>query len=565
MRSKQVLQLLIIILSPFFTFAQSDLKEIGKVLFAEKKSQIIVSANIDSVYKLSFSKYTKMELYNLDGVHLISDLTLVIEKDSIDSLSALKNLVKFNSQILNRKVKESSDPFDPNYKDARTTQNIIPEKVGYKFLISKLSNNELLNDTLIVFRSTRNKIYAFLASELNKSADNILMDEELRQKKLDEANSALYLKAIKGYEKLLFPYDSIFVVGVNFLIERSSNDFGNGLSSDDSLFSKGFVLSSMKDLKKIKENINKANNSKSDTWNYWSVDTVWIEKAIYYKELGNLNSAISFYSTGENDMKFDTDFAMEEAKKDKKRLKVYTTLDLLKNEIPDIFIDKSDFSIRYSASENGIVSLNVVEKLYGKRIDDRTNVEYKWKSYLVSSNNIFKRIDDFNVELFDQKYDTRVDEPSYFSLINLDFTNRGSGSQELNLSKNTGGFVRYSKYGYGLKPIEVKKIMAYYPCVKFVRAMDKLLEEQENEIEKEKLIKQYSVKYGRTFVQQAFDGNVIVGMHEDLLPVALKMWKVNRKTLVTGGYYLYLYSPFDTSIHVFIKVLNKKVTYVGTW
>ena len=259
---------------------------------------------------------------------------------------------------------------------------------------------------------------------------------------------------------------------------------------------------------------------------------------------------------------------MEEAKKDKKRLKVYTTLDLLKNEIPDIFVDKSEFLIRFS-NNNGKIGLDIAEKLYGKRIDDRTNEEYKWKSYMVTTNILFKRIDDYNIELNDNKYDIRVDEPTYFSLINLDFTDRGDGRQSskmvLDLAKSTGRFIRSSKYGYGLKPIEVKKIMAYNPCRSFIREMDILLEDQQNEAEKQKLINQYAIKYGKNFVQQAFDGNVIVGMHEDLLPVALKMWKLSRRTLVTGGQNMYLYSPIDTSIHVLIKVLNKKVTYVGTW
>ena len=156
----------------------------------------------------------------------------------------------------------------------------------------------------------------------------------------------------------------------------------------------------MKDLKQIKKNINIANAAKSNTWNYWSVDTVWIEKAIHFNQLGNLNSAISFFATGEKDVNFDTNFAMEEAKKDKKRLKVYTTLDLLKNEIPDIFVDKSEFLIRFS-NNNGKIGLDIAEKLYGKRIDDRTNEEYKWKSYMVTTNILFKRIDDYNIELND--------------------------------------------------------------------------------------------------------------------------------------------------------------------
>ncbi len=107
--------------------------------------------------------------------------------------------------------------------------------------------------------------------------------------------------------------------------------------------------------------------------------------------------------------------------------------------------------------------------------------------------------------------------------------------------------------------------MVFTAMVRYQQSMESLMKEAEEAAEKEKLINQYAPKYGKTFVQQAFDGNIIVGMHEDLLPIPLKFWKLYKRTDFTGGYTLYLNSLLNSAKRLQVRVTNKKVSYISTW
>ena len=77
MRINQFLRVLVLILSPLFSFAQTDLKDFGKFLY--QKNSKVTTINLDSVFQLNFSKYVKMETFNLEGVHLIKDFKIVLK------------------------------------------------------------------------------------------------------------------------------------------------------------------------------------------------------------------------------------------------------------------------------------------------------------------------------------------------------------------------------------------------------------------------------------------------------------------------------------------------------
>lgn len=211
-----------------------------------------------------------------------------------------------------------------------------------------------------------------------------------------------------------------------------------------------------------------------------------------------------------------------------------------------------------------------------------SSVNY-FQSHVITNNRVFEKKDANIFSSLDltssnlKEYDLRListepEQPDLFSLINMNFSSRKDSRIGPSVAldwkysdEDFKTFGRTSKFYYGLTPIVVKKSMAFDAYSQFTQSMEDLLQEQKDGEEKQKLIIQYSAKYGKTFVEQAFDGNVIIGMHEDLLPVALRLWKLDRKSLFTGGYSMYLYSPYDRSKRILIKVTNKKVTYLGAW
>ena len=562
-----------ILLSAFQASAQTDIKNLGEILYAEKNYKVSSTIS-DSIYEMVFSKYINLDKVSFKGVNIIKNISVIIKNASPDSLNQTKNLFTLGSGELNQKDNNERDEY------GYTTQ-IYRDKVGALFTLSKAHSKTLLNDTLVVFKSSNGQqINGFLMSDLIKAEENLKQASLKKQKAEDEKNTVLYLDAIKGYEKTLFPNDSLYVIGVNYLIQWDVDNFGRNLSIDDSLYCSGFILSSSSNLKTIKDNFVKLYKAGQYVQQYWIVDSLWVAKSFHYKDLGNLNNVISFYSTAENQSGFNLEFALNEAKKDKKRLKIYTTLNLLKNEISDEFIDKSDFLIRFYKDGNGL-KVGIAEKIYGKRKNEKDSSVYNFQANIMTSEKVFEKKDanifssiDLTSTYSLKEYDLRListepEQPDLFSLINMNFSRRYDDRQrfsnEINWDESFGQFGRISKFYYGLTSSPVKKSMVFPAYSQFTQSMDDLLQEQNDEEEKQKLIVQYSAKYGKLFVEQAFAGNVIIGMHEDLLSVALRAWKLDRKTLFTGGYSMYLYSPYDRSKRILIKVTNKKVTYLGAW
>ncbi|MEN8928589.1 MAG: hypothetical protein ABF242_09705 [Flavobacteriales bacterium] len=75
----------------------------------------------------------------------------------------------------------------------------------------------------------------------------------------------------------------------------------------------------------------------------------------------------------------------------------------------------------------------------------------------------------------------------------------------------------------------------------------------------------YDKKYGKRFVEAASTGDIIVGMHEDLLSIVVsKFWRISNRSNWKGGYRIYCYSIFDSSAKLWVTVNNKKVTNVST-
>jgi hypothetical protein len=92
-----------------------------------------------------------------------------------------------------------------------------------------------------------------------------------------------------------------------------------------------------------------------------------------------------------------------------------------------------------------------------------------------------------------------------------------------------------------------------------------LVTEQNNAANEQKSRKAVELKYGKKYVDEAMKGNIIVGMHEDLLDIPLRLWTFERKTTSNDTQTYYFHSKLDSSAKMLISVNNKKVTRVYTW
>lgn len=70
-------------------------------------------------------------------------------------------------------------------------------------------------------------------------------------------------------------------------------------------------------------------------------------------------------------------------------------------------------------------------------------------------------------------------------------------------------------------------------------------------------------KYGKKYVDFALEGQMVVGMPEDLLVMTMNVWQITRRTNFQNGYGWDCYSKLDKSKKLTLRVTNKKVSYVS--
>ena len=91
---------------------------------------------------------------------------------------------------------------------------------------------------------------------------------------------------------------------------------------------------------------------------------------------------------------------------------------------------------------------------------------------------------------------------------------------------------------------------------------------QKNETErkqKEKYQKDLLKKFGKKYVEEAQNGNIVDGMPEGLLQIPLRVWTIKSNTEWSNGYRIYCTYKFDTSRRLIVYVSKGKVSSISTW
>lgn len=116
-----------------------------------------------------------------------------------------------------------------------------------------------------------------------------------------------------------------------------------------------------------------------------------------------------------------------------------------------------------------------------------------------------------------------------------------------------------------------KNVIDYY-AYKALSSMLYLKSIQQNEEKTQKqadanaeLIRQLRRKHGSKFVDAALEGDILVGMPEELLPIPLQFWSISSRDDWSGGYALWCKFRMNTAKKLKVVVNNGKVSRVSTW
>ena len=98
-----------------------------------------------------------------------------------------------------------------------------------------------------------------------------------------------------------------------------------------------------------------------------------------------------------------------------------------------------------------------------------------------------------------------------------------------------------------------------------VERFDYLQKNEKERKQKEKYQQDLLKNFGKKYVDEAQNGNIVVGMPEGLLPIPLRVWNIKSNTQWSKGYRIYCSYKFDTSRKLIVYVYDGKVESISTW
>lgn len=214
-------------------------------------------------------------------------------------------------------------------------------------------------------------------------------------------------------------------------------------------------------------------------------------------------------------------------------------------------------SFYYYLEAKSTNDLNVMSKdnYWGKTfIDDE-----KFKNVLDSSD---LKIDDLSLDI-------NLDLKNTFSFPKLGFKNGEiyNPTEYIDENRNVGITVLEfeTNYSGGFFYNEMKHSL----ISKLKRETNELYNEKTKEITRvqgnKKVIADMTKKYGKKYVDDALNGNITIGMPEELLPIPLQAWVIKARDEYPNGFKLYCSFSLNTSRKLLITVVNKKVVKISNW
>jgi hypothetical protein len=522
--------------------APPDLSANLNEVLVKKGSAVDLKINdSNAVFLLKFIGYENLDNYSLDGVSFVP-IGVAKNGDTLFDRTSEKKYFQYKSTFLR----------DPNF----TIKRYGIDRVGYKFQKVNYTNLLQVADTIVIFNflSKGNYLqnYYSLRDYRNREA-NIAKSEKVENEGKVQKKGKLIIENLQNFKNKFFPNDSLYIFGVadKILRDREINTY---LVPENNIQSISFAISNTRDLSttEIVESNNSSSGPNGSGASKWMADSVFFYKAIPFNNLisgDTIFTLIGFDSQKSEDYNIDHSMEIQDVKKNIKNLNKYNNLEYWASKIDENQLANSTFTISLLPVNN---SLSIsIEEIVSSRNPRRTGSTI-YKSNLP----FFEKLDNNNVIFFNKKYDIRVDNLNYNFSTYLAFDNYNYQASELETN-----FYRHSNNPYGFDAKNTKRAMALGYYNEFMSDLGDVQEQIENQ----KVIDDLSKKYGATFVNEAINGNIIVQMPEDLLPVPLKFWKLSSRNIFKNGYSLYLYSILDSRRKLHVTVINHKVSSVSVW
>lgn len=556
--------------------SEKDSTQIG--IFSKMADADIKRLDSIDVNYLKFSGYTKIETFDFSGVVLRPDRDY-LKLINPQSLELLKN--EFKAWFF---PKGGAPPTSYNIN----SNSIGVERLAYKFLVYDKSvgvNANIVSDTLTVIKLSAKNYWkyaepdgflGYLASDYKnrfvklKYIDSIQLAKikSLKQKEIDE--KSVKINSILGDQKAKFlPDNKYYLFGFNFINDfdrdRNKENLQN-LKNAKLNYRSGLILSTTNNLAEVKKSIlNHIDGIQSDIQtgdpDNKLIDNIQLVKEIPFESvIGNpftlklyesdgdgyrslvgkqifiVEKVLEDYNNSNKTTKskfFDFNFWLEQAKTS------IATDDKSEVSIKIDEIDYNLFNIDYDPKYPNSVLIETF--LNNNNIYDRGSDFFGLNGKPVATK-IFTRIDQNTIQFqSESNIDTRIDEYPY---------------------NDNKPILFFGKLIYQSKE-HVYEQFALELFAYFIERCGCSQEEIANNAEDLKIKNTLYLKYGKKFVDAALEGNIIVGMPDDLLDIPLKLWTIDRRSQVAGGYILYCHSMLNTSKRLTIKVSNKKVIYIS--
>lgn len=277
-------------------------------------------------------------------------------------------------------------------------------------------------------------------------------------------------------------------------------------------------------------------------------DSVWLVKKVSLSQIFDKSVLTNLKSGSDETYLISLNSWLKEfneAKADPAKLKVYEKFDYWVNSVDVSKIRDIDFKLSFEFLERNNRNVLCFRTYFGKDS--------------LSYYPIFDRVDKNQIVLNNEVYDERIDDINYKFAFALDVANYWSNEIRFSPEPNvlSDGIDIFS-----LDNLAIKQYTANIDYARFIERTAEIQAKIQQEEENKKLTLAYNAKYGKQFVDQAKEGNIVIGMHEDLLELPLRLWSITRRTLVPNGYILYCTSMLNSRQLLTVKVLNKKVVYV---
>lgn len=534
---------LILVGSNVKSFAQTASQDTMLLtLFKDLPDSLIQQYDTIDVSYMKFAGYAKMDIKSFTGlrVHFDPDFEKLVNEKNIERGKNDYIVWYIPDGFILRRYKNELTTY--------TSESLDVERLGYKFSIVKNStqvkNNAPATDTLVVFKSQPNGYMGYLVSDIKNMESNIkridsIYIAEIQQKK-QAADAALRDSidtALGKHKEKLFPKDELYLYAYryrNYDLKELNKKKYKGVPEIWSTF---LIVANTNDLDYVKGKIKEEYR-----------DSVWFVKKVSLSQIYDNSVLINLKSGSDEIYLSNLNSWLKEfnaAKADPTKLKVYEKFDYWVNSVDVSKIRDIDFKLSFEFLERNNRSVLCFRTYFGK-----DSLGYY---------PIFDRVDKNQIVLNNEVYDERIDDINYKFAFALHVANYGSIQVRFSPEPEvlSDGIDIFS-----LDDLAIKQYTAKIDYVRFIERTAEIQAKQQEEEENKKLTLAYNAKYGKQYVDQALEGNIIIGMHEDLLELPLRLWSITSKSLVPGGYILYCKSMLDSSKRLTVKVLNKKVVYV---